>query len=247
MTDSLPNLLPVVVLSVAAFAGALVSGLAGFAFSAVAGAILLHFFPPLEAVPLMMACSIASQGANLVIMRKTMQWKGSLVFIVGGLVGIPIAVYLLQNADTHIFRLGFGMFVALYATYALLRPQLANPRLIENRSRNALVGFGGGLVGGLTAMPGALPTIWCDINGVPKQQQRGLVQPFIAAMQLFALALMLPHNSVSSKVLVDFGICVPALIAGTAAGIILFGRVNELAFKRTILAVLLFSGLCLVV
>lgn len=247
MTDLLPNLLPVVVLSVAAFAGALVSGLAGFAFSAVAGAILLHFFPPLEAVPLMMACSIASQGANLVILRKTMQWRGSLVFIVGGLVGIPIAVYLLQNADTRIFRLGFGMFVALYASYALLRPQLANPRMIENRGRNALVGFGGGLVGGLTAMPGALPTIWCDINGVPKQQQRGLVQPFIAAMQLFALALMLPHNSVSSKVLVDFGICVPALIAGTAAGIILFGRVNELAFKRTILAVLLFSGLCLVV
>jgi uncharacterized protein len=246
MTDLLPNLLPVVVLSVAAFAGALVSGLAGFAFSAVAGAILLHFFPPLEAVPLMMACSIASQGANLVILRKTMQWKGSMVFIVGGLVGIPIAVYLLQNADTHIFRLGFGMFVALYASYALFRPQLANPRMIENRGRNALVGFGGGLVGGLTAMPGALPTIWCDINGVPKQQQRGLVQPFIAAMQLFALALMLPHNSVSSKVLVDFGICVPALIAGTAAGIILFGRVNELAFKRTILSVLLFSGLCLV-
>ena len=32
-----------------------------------------------------------------------------------------------------------------------------------------------------------------------------------------------------------------------AAGIILFGRVNELVFKRTILSVLLFSGLCLVV
>ncbi len=243
----MPDLLPCIVLSVAAFAGALVSGLAGFAFSAVAGAILLHFFPPLEAVPLMMACSIASQGANLVVLRKTMQWKGSLVFIAGGLSGIPIAVYLLQNADTHIFRLGFGMFVALYATYALFRPTLANPHLIENQGRNALVGFGGGLVGGLTAMPGALPTIWCDINGVPKYQQRGLVQPFIAAMQLFALGLMLSHNSVSSKVLVDFGICLPALIAGTTAGILLFGRINELAFKRTILSVLLFSGLCLLV
>lgn len=247
LPDLLPSLLPCVVLSVAAFAGALVSGLAGFAFSAVAGAILLHFFPPLEAVPLMMACSIASQGANLVALRKTMQWKGSLVFIVGGVIGIPIAVYLLQNADTHMFRLGFGMFVALYATYALFRPKLANPQLIANRSRNALVGFGGGLVGGLTAMPGALPTIWCDINGVPKLQQRGLVQPFIAVMQLFALALMLSHHSVSSKVLIDFGICLPALIAGTAAGIILFGRINELVFKRTILSVLLFSGLCLVV
>ena len=45
-------------LSIAVFCGAFVSGLAGFAFSAVAGAILLHVLPPLEAVPLMMACSI---------------------------------------------------------------------------------------------------------------------------------------------------------------------------------------------
>ena len=43
------------------FAGALVSGFAGFAFSAVAGAFLLHIIPPLEAVPLMMACSILVQ------------------------------------------------------------------------------------------------------------------------------------------------------------------------------------------
>jgi hypothetical protein len=27
-------------------------------------------------------------------------------------------------------------------------------------------------ISGLTAMPGALPTIWCDLNGVPNAQQR---------------------------------------------------------------------------
>src|SRR3954453_4288889 len=41
-------------LSAAAFSGALVSGFAGFAFSAVAGSVLLRVFPPMEAVPLMM-------------------------------------------------------------------------------------------------------------------------------------------------------------------------------------------------
>jgi uncharacterized membrane protein YfcA len=242
-----PEISLYVVLSAAAFAGALVSGLTGFAFSAAAGAILLHVYPPLEAVPLMMACSIAVQAINLFALRKSMQWEGSLVFIAGGLLGIPIAIYLLQNVDTRTFRLGFGALVSLYATYALFRPTLSYLRQMESRSRNVLVGFGGGLVGGLTAMPGALPTIWCDMHGLPKSQQRGLVQPFIAVMQLFALALMLSHHSLSSKVLVDFGICLPALAVGTALGIILFGRINELAFKRIILGLLLFSGLCLVI
>ena len=38
----------------------------GFAFSAVAGAVLLHVLPPAEAVPLMMACSIVTQAISLV-------------------------------------------------------------------------------------------------------------------------------------------------------------------------------------
>jgi uncharacterized membrane protein YfcA len=176
-----------------------------------------------------------------------MQWKTSLVFIAGGLLGIPIAIYLLQNVDTGTFRLGFGALVSLYAAYAFLRPAPAYLRQMESRSRNALVGFGGGLVGGLTAMPGALPAIWCDIHGFPKTQQRGLVQPYIGVMQLFALALMLSHHSLSLKVLIDFGISLPALAAGTAVGIVLFGRINEAAFKRIILGLLLFSGLCLVI
>jgi uncharacterized membrane protein YfcA len=234
-------------LSGAVFAGAVVSGLAGFAFSAVAGAILLHVFPPMEAVPLMMACSITVQAANLFALRKSMQWKTSFVFIAGGLLGIPIAIYLLQNVDTGTFRLGFGALVSLYAVYAFLRPAPADLRQMDSQSRNALVGFGGGLVGGLTAMPGALPAIWCDIHGLPKNQQRGLVQPYIGVMQLSALALMLSHQSLSLKVLIDFGISLPALAAGTAVGIVLFGRINEAAFKRIILGLLLFSGLCLVI
>lgn len=150
-------------LSIAVFCGAFVSGLAGFAFSAVAGAILLHVLPPLEAIPLMMACSITVQATNL---------------------------------------------------WAL--------------------------------MPGALPTIWCDIHGVPKTEQRGLVQPFIAAMQIFALLLMLLQNDLSSKVLVEFVVSIPALLAGAALGIFAFRYVNEASFRRIILTILLFSGLLLV-
>ena len=100
----MPDLATNILLSVAVFAGAFVSSLAGFAFSAVAGAILLRIFQPMEAVPLMMACSIGVQAANLWALRRNIQWEGSLLLIVGGALGIPVAIYLLQNADTHILR-----------------------------------------------------------------------------------------------------------------------------------------------
>src|SRR5438477_9642500 len=136
-----------VLLSAAAFSGALVSGLAGFAFSAVAGAILLHALPPLEAVPLMMACSVGVQAANLWALRHSIEWKGSLALIIGGALGIPIALYILQHADTRSFRIGFGVILVLYAGYMLCRPTLTRLREMQSLGRNALVGFGGGLIG----------------------------------------------------------------------------------------------------
>jgi uncharacterized membrane protein YfcA len=234
-------------LSAAVFSGALVSSLAGFAFSAAAGAILLHVFPPVEAVPLMMLCSIAVQVTTLLTLRQSMQWRGSLVLICGGVLGIPPAVYLLQNADISMFRVGFGVLVASYAAYMLFRPALNYLKQMEGQLRNALIGFGGGFIGGLTAMPGALPTIWCDLHGLPKNQQRGLVQPFIAVMQILALALMLARHSLSSKLWIDLAVSLPSLAAGTALGILIFRRVDDALFRRIILAILLFSGLALVV
>jgi uncharacterized membrane protein YfcA len=238
------DIAPFGLLSIAVFCGAFVSGLAGFAFSAVAGAILLHVLPPLEAVPLMMACSIAVQATNLWALRSSIRWRQSSALVVGGLLGVPIAVWLLQAADTRIFRAGFGLAIACYAAYTLFRPVLSR-RLHMNVGRSALIGFGGGFVGGLTAMPGAIPTIWCDIHGVPKTEQRALVQPFIAAMQVFALVLMLLQNDLSATVVGEFVASIPALLAGAALGIFAFRCVNEAAFRRIILALLLLSGVLL--
>jgi uncharacterized membrane protein YfcA len=245
MTEYMPYLL----LNVGVFAGALVSGFAGFAFSAVAGAILLHVLPPTEAVPLMMGCSTVVQAVSLVSLRRSMAWRGSSALILGGALGVPPALYLLYHVDGWTFRVGFGGFLVIYSLYMLFRPAAA--RLANIRSRlpgamDGVVGFAGGLVGGLTAMPGALPTIWCDLHGMSKDQQRGLVQPFIATMQCIALTLLVARSSFSAKSAIDLLLVLPALAAGTALGIAMFGRVNEGAFRRVTLAILLVAGLALV-
>jgi hypothetical protein len=238
----MPDLATHVLLSVAVFAGAFVSSLAGFAFSAVAGAILLRVLQPMEAVPLMMACSIGVQATNLWALRRNIHWEGSLLLIVGGALGIPVAVYMLQNADTRVLRVAFGIVVSLYAGYMLFRPTLAPKAATSSRHLTALIGFGGGLIGGLTAMPGAVPTIWCDMRGLTKNDQRGLVQPFIAIMQVFALALLLGRQSLSSQLAIDLAISLPALLAGSALGIVAFRNINEARFRRIILVLLLVSG-----
>jgi uncharacterized membrane protein YfcA len=131
----------------------------------------------------------------------------------------------------------------------LLRPTTVCVRVAAGRLRTAAVGFGGGLIGGLTAMPGAVPTIWCDLRGLPKDQQRGLVQPYITAMQVFALALMFAfsRNTLSTQALLNVTLTLPALAAGAILGVVLFGRVSDASFRFVLLGVLGLAGVLLVV
>ena len=82
---------------------------------------------------------------------------------------------------------------------------------------------------------------------LPKEQQRGLVQPYIAVMQAFALTLMLAHNTLSTKALLDLTLVLPALAAGAVLGIVMFRRVSDAGFRGVTLGVLAVAGVMLVV
>jgi uncharacterized membrane protein YfcA len=229
--------------AVAVFAGGIVCGFAGFAFSAVAGAILLHVMPPKEAVPFMMVCSLLLQGAAMLMLREHLQWRRAASLIVGGLAGLAPGLWLLQHVDAPTFRIGFGVFLTGYAAYMLFRPGLARPREMSGALGDASVGFGGGVIGGLTAMPGAAPTIWCDLCGIAKDRQRGLLQPYIAAMQVAALALLFAADGVPPALAAHLGAALPPLVAGGAIGLALYGKVNDRLFRRAVLCALLVSGI----
>jgi uncharacterized membrane protein YfcA len=223
-------------LATAVFLGGLVSGFSGFAFSAAAGAILLHFLPPVQAVPLMMICSVATQATSVLLVRKLVVWSDVRPLLLGGIVGLPIALFLLTRIEAGAFRVAFGLFLLSYALYMFWRPALAVARTI------------GSLVGGLTAMPAALPVIWCDLRGIPKERQRAMVQPFTLLMQVMAVALLwwMSPGTIDRNLIGNVAMAIPALMTGTLFGMALFGRVDDRKFRIAVLALLFVSG-CLMI
>lgn len=242
MTDILlanTNLTLMVTL-VAIFAGSFAAGLAGFAFSATAGAILFHWVAPVEAVPLLLVCSITTQLFSVASLWRAMQWRECLPYLAGGLVGIPVGARLLENFNSHTFAAGFGLFLICYSTYMLLRPNLAFRA--GSRFAEVAAGFAGGITGGATAFPGAIPTIWCNIRGLSKVEQRGVVQPFILLMQIATLVYFSKLGILASGTWTSYVWCLPAVIGGTWLGLKLFNRVDDVRFRRLILLFLLVSG-----
>ena len=231
-------------LIIAVFLGGVVVGCSGFAFSAVAGAVLYHFIEPIDAVSIMLCCSVVTQAATLIALRRHIDWRESVPMMMGGVLGTPIGVYVLTIVEGRTLRSGFGAFLALYALYMLINARPARSDTFKQPEiANFAVGSASGFVGGLTAMPGALPVIWCNFRGMAKERQRGVVQPFILGMQLIAIAMLVVHPTLGfGKFTARVAIVLPALAFGTCLGFLLFGRIDAEKFRIVVWALLLFSG-----
>ena len=69
------------------FAAALVTGVAGFAFGIVAAAAWLHFLPPAQTTALIVAYGLIVQGISVWKLRRSIQPRRLLPFLLGGAIG----------------------------------------------------------------------------------------------------------------------------------------------------------------
>src|SRR5947208_1978102 len=73
------------------------SSIAGFAFSAICGALLFHLMEsPVYAVQVMIVCSIAMQLLSVATLWRSIDWRSLPVFLIGGVFGVPGGAWLLR-------------------------------------------------------------------------------------------------------------------------------------------------------
>jgi len=230
---------------VATFAGALVAGLSGFAFGLVAASIWLYILTPLQTATLIVAFGLIVQGYSVWNLRRSLDWKKLAPFILGAALGVPVGVGILTGANPAHVRIGVGAFLVLYSLYALFRPAIA-PVEAGGAAADAGVGFLNGMLGGITGLAGILVTIWCGLRGWPKDVQRTVFQPVAVATFLMSALWIGARGAITADTIKLFLIGLPALLAGTWLGLRLFGRLNEAAFRKLVLVLVLASGVVLV-
>ena len=82
--------------------------------------MIFHFVPDhVEAVQIMMVASIALQAYSVASMYRTISLRACAPFLVGGIVTIPVGIYLLLHIRADLYVIGIGLGVALYGTYML--------------------------------------------------------------------------------------------------------------------------------
>jgi len=234
---------------------ALMSGLSGFGFSAI-GALSLWLLPPKLGVPLLMTLSAANQLMSLRQLKADMKplrewWPcGAAPYLLGGFVGVPIGLALLQGLPASQLMAIFGALLVIYAAYSLLKPDGMRLRAANDGwVVPSLVGAAGGVIGGFTAFPGAAVVVWSGLRRLAKSESRSIVQPYILGLQLLSLGMLaIQHpGTFDGTYWRLLTLMLPVVLPGTLLGVRLYKSLSDINFRRITFMLLGTSGLGLLV
>jgi uncharacterized membrane protein YfcA len=228
----------------ATFIGGVTTGLAGFALALVVSGVWLHILSPIQTATLIVGYNLLTQSYAIWKLRHALSWRKVAPFIIGGAIGVPIGTMLLTYINPAYLRTGLGVLLVLYSIYSLARPafkpvQSAVPTDVG-------IGFLNGLLGGLTGLTGIIVTVWSQLRGWPKDVQRTVFQPVnLAAIVMGAVSLSVA-GAVTAETIKLYVLGLPMLLAGMWTGLKLYGKLDDAAFRKVLLLLLLVSGTTLI-
>lgn len=230
---------------VATFLGGLTSGLAGFALGLVVSGIWLHILTPIETAILIVGYGLFTQGYGIWKLRHALNWKAAAPFILGSAAGVPVGAFLVAHANPAYVRTGIGVLLIVYSVYSLARPAFKIARSAP--PLDVAIGVMNGVLGGLTGLAGIVVVVWCQLRGLAKDAQRTIFQPVLFASLAMSAVWLAVAGAVTLETAKLYALGLPVLLAGTWSGIALYGKLDDAAFRKIILVLLLLSGAALIV
>jgi len=229
-----------------ALAAGFVNGLSGTGYSLVALGFWLQAMSPVTAAPLTALCGVAGHVQSLPRIWSGVRWPRLWPMLLAGAFGVPIGTLLLEHVRPNPLKVGVGLLLIVYSAWMAF---VRRPPIVTSGGRlaDAVVGLTGGVMGGMASLSGPAPAIWAQLRGFGKDEQRGVNQPYNMSVLFLALISAGVAGFLDRTFFVWAAITLPSTLIGARVGLMLYRRVNDAQFRRIILALLMLSGLTLIV
>lgn len=242
---TLPPAGDIVIVVVGALVAGFVNGLSGTGYALASLGFWLHAMSPITAAPLTALCGVSGHLQSLPRIWSGVSWRRLWPYLGAGLVGVPIGTALLDRVQVQPLKVGVGLLLIVYVSWMgfMRRPPVVRG---GGRAADAVIAFIGGVMGGLSSLSGPAPTIWAQLRGWDKHQQRAVNQPFNMSVLAFALVSSGIAGFLDRTFFVWAAIAVPCTLIGAHIGLALYGRIDDRQFRRIVLGLLGLSGLTLI-
>lgn len=228
-----------------ALAGGFVNGLTGFGTGLTALPFWLQVVEPVIAAQLTSACSVFGQIAALQTIWHDADWRRLAPTLISGLIGVPIGIFLLPHVSLGVFKLTIGLVLIVYCSFMLFAA--GRIKLAAGGARaEMVVGFLGGILGGLAGLSGPVPTIWATLKAWQKEGRRAYFQAFNGTILLAMLAASCAQGLMGWRFLAAVAVALPGTLIGAGLGVMFYRRLDDRRFDLVVLCLLLASGLGLV-
>jgi uncharacterized protein len=228
-------------ITLGAFAGGFVNGLTGFGTGLTAMPIWLQALPPALAAQLAAAGGVAGQLTTLKSIWHAIDWRALGPMLLAGLIGVPIGAALVPSIDTGLFKQSIGLVLIVYAGIMLTAgAHLRLPPM--GRAADVVIGFSGGLLGGLAGLSGVMPTIWAALQGWSKERRRGVFQAFNLTILAATVLAHLWSGLTTPQFLPALVLALPGTFLGVFCGQRIYARLDDRRFDRLVLIVLGLAG-----
>ena len=227
-----------------AFFAGLVQGATGFGSGIVLNAFWLHILEPSAAISLNIVSCLFVSALPIYKLRKTLDFSKLKSFVFFGVIGIPTGLLILTMTDPSIFKTTVGFILVIFSIWKFKSKDI----LINFKSNPALdklIGFISGILGGFAALGGILPTIWVNLQRLPKNTQRGTYEPFIFITSIAAVISFYFAGFLTLDTFYNFLKAFPALMLGSWNRIKIYALINEALFRQVILGLIFLAGLVL--
>jgi uncharacterized membrane protein YfcA len=229
----------------AAVAG-FVQGLSGFAFGMVAMSFWVWGIEPRVASVMAVFGSLTGQLVAVLSARRPLRLQALAPFLAGGALGIPLGIAVLPHLNPDLFKLVLGSVLVVWCPVMLLSSHL--PKVSHGgRLADGVAGAAGGFMGGIGGFTGVVPTLWCTLRGMEKDQQRAIIQNFNLAALAFTMLGYVIAGTVTRDMWPLLPLVAVALLVPSLLGARLYVGLSEAAFRKLVLSLLSLSGLAMLV
>ena len=225
------------------FLAHVIHGITGFGAMVLSLPLLSLVFDTKLILPVMVVVSFFQVAWFVITQWKKIQFRHAAYILVLASVGFPLGFAVFSYLPTEWLETSLGVFVIFVALWNLSGIETSG-KLPE--PAYYLLNFVGGIVQGALASGGPLLVIYAAKMIKDKSEFRATLALIWVVLGAFLMASYTVSGVWKSEMWPLIGWGLPAVVAGTAAGIYLHDRIPQRPFRIMVFALLLLSGAVLI-
>ena len=225
-------------------AGGVVLGTVSFGLGSVAAPVLLILLGAKPTVVIIntfivVQLSLVLSGTWRHIDIRITRWM-----IMGGICAAPIGVFVLNVAAPSFLRIAIGVVIVVMGLLSLRETRFP---LATFPGSGIVYGFATCLTTTAISIGGPLGGIYAVAQRWPTETARAALALMFCVSSLLAVVLFAFTGLYTRETLINAAMLLPGLLAGFAIAKVLVRRLNQQAFRRTVIVIVVLAGCMLLV